>query len=196
MVALAPLHRQFGVESIFVTTMQAVSGAGYPGVASLDILGNVIPYIAKEEEKMEEETRKLLGKLNGAGVEDPGFRMTAHCNRVAVEDGHTESVSIKLNQKADADAIIAALNGFKSVPHELGCPSAPAQPIVYDAAPDRPQPRFDRGSRQRHDGERRTPAPLRRARLEVHRAVAQHHSRRGRRSAAERRTPQGAGLPP
>jgi len=142
-VALAPLHRQFGVESIFVTTMQAVSGAGYPGVASLDILGNVIPYIAKEEEKMEEETRKLLGKLNGGGVEDPGFTMTAHCNRVAVEDGHTESVSLKLKQKADADAIIAALSGFKSAPHELGCPSAPAQPIVYDAGPDRPQPRFD-----------------------------------------------------
>ncbi len=142
-VALAPLHRRFGIESIFVTTMQAVSGAGYPGVASLDILGNVIPYIAKEEEKMEEETRKLLGKLNGPRIEDPGFRMTAHCNRVAVEDGHTESVSIKLNRKADGDAIISALTGLKSVPHELGCPSAPAQPIAYDAAPDRPQPRFD-----------------------------------------------------
>ena len=142
-VALAPLHSSFGIETIFVTTMQAVSGAGYPGVASLDILGNVIPYIAKEEEKMEEEARKLLGKLNGAGVEDPGFRMTAHCNRVAVEDGHTESVSIKLNQSSDAQAIIAALEGFKSKPHELGCPSAPAQTIAYDGAPDRPQPRFD-----------------------------------------------------
>lgn len=142
-VALAPLHRQFGVESIFVTTMQAVSGAGYPGVASLDILGNVIPYIAKEEEKMEEETRKLLGTLNGAGVVDPGFSMTAHCNRVAVEDGHTESVSLKLKQKASAEEIIAALNGFPSKPHELGCPSAPEKPIVYDPSPDRPQPRFD-----------------------------------------------------
>src|SRR5271166_936967 len=124
-VALAPLHKKFGIESIFVTTMQAVSGAGYPGVASLDILGNVIPYIAKEEEKMEEETRKLLGKLNGAGVEDPGFSMTAHCNRVAVEDGHTESVSLKLKQKADSEALIATLSGFKSIPHESGCPSAP-----------------------------------------------------------------------
>ena len=92
-VALAPLHQKFGVESIFVSTMQAVSGAGYPGVASLDILGNVIPYIAKEEEKMEEETRKLLGQLNGSHVDDATFGMTAHCNRVAVEDGHTESVS-------------------------------------------------------------------------------------------------------
>jgi aspartate-semialdehyde dehydrogenase len=142
-VALAPLHHQFGVESVFVTTMQAVSGAGYPGVASLDILGNVIPYIAKEEEKMEEETRKLLGRLNGAGVASAAFQMTAHCNRVAVEDGHTESVSVKLNAKPEAEEIIAALNGFKSLPHELGCPSAPAQPIVYDTALDRPQPRFD-----------------------------------------------------
>jgi len=142
-VALAPLHRTFGVKSIFVTTMQAVSGAGYPGVASLDILGNVIPYIAKEEEKMEEETRKLLGTLNGAGIKDASFAMTAHCNRVAVEDGHTESVSLKLDNKADADAVVGALTGFKSVPYELGCPSAPQQPIAYDGAPDRPQPRFD-----------------------------------------------------
>src|SRR3984885_6297211 len=137
-LALKPLQDRFGIETVMAVTMQAVSGAGYPGVASLDILGNVIPYIAKEEEKMEEEARKLLGKLNGAGVEDPGFRMTAHCNRVAVEEGHTESVSIKLNQTADADAIVAALNGFKSAPHEMGCPSAPAQPIAYDSAPDRP----------------------------------------------------------
>ena len=142
-VALAPLDRQFGLDSIFVTTMQAVSGAGYPGVASLDILGNVIPYIAKEEEKMEEETRKLLGKLDGGSVVDAGFRMTAHCNRVAVEDGHTESVSVKLNRAAERDAVLAALSGFKSVPHELGCPSAPEQAITYDSAADRPQPRFD-----------------------------------------------------
>lgn len=142
-VALAPLHQQFGIESLFVTTMQAVSGAGYPGVASLDILGNVIPYIAKEEEKMEEETRKLLGKLNRHQVKDAGFTMTAHCNRVAVEDGHTESVSIKLKTRADAKTIIAAFQGFRSKPHELGCPLAPEHPLVYDQAPDRPQPRFD-----------------------------------------------------
>ena len=142
-VALAPLHQHFGVGAIFVTTMQAVSGAGYPGVASLDILGNVIPYIAKEEEKMEEETRKLLGLLADSGVEDPGFRMTAHCNRVAVEDGHTESVSVKLNKRAHADDIIAAFNDFESVPYEMSCPSAPMHAIAYDDAPDRPQPRFD-----------------------------------------------------
>ena len=142
-VALAPLQRNFGIESIFVTTMQAVSGAGYPGVASLDILGNVIPYIAKEEEKMEEETRKLLGRLTGERVEPAGFRMTAHCNRVAVEDGHTESVSVKLGRKAAPDEIISAFNSFRSTPQELQLPLAPAQPIVYDNAPDRPQPRFD-----------------------------------------------------
>jgi aspartate-semialdehyde dehydrogenase len=142
-VALAPLQQQFGIESLFVTTMQAVSGAGYPGVASLDILGNVIPYIAKEEEKMEEETRKLLGRLDGDHVQDAGFSMTAHCNRVAVEDGHTESVSIKFKQKASSDQIIAALNEFRSTPQELKLPLAPAQPIVYDDTPDRPQPRFD-----------------------------------------------------
>jgi aspartate-semialdehyde dehydrogenase len=140
-LALAPLHRNFGIASVFVTTMQAVSGAGYPGVASLDILGNVIPYIAKEEEKMEEETRKLLGTLAGDHVEPADFTMTAHCNRVAVEDGHTESVSVKLNRKATPDEVIAAFNEFPRVPHDL--PTAPAQPVVYDSAPDRPQPRFD-----------------------------------------------------
>jgi aspartate-semialdehyde dehydrogenase len=142
-VALAPLHRSFGIESVFVTTMQAVSGAGYPGVASLDILGNVIPYIAKEEEKMEEETRKLLGQLDGDHVAQADFAMTAHCNRVAVEDGHTESVSVKLKRKVAADEMIAAFNDFRSTPQELKLPSAPERPVIYDAAPDRPQPRFD-----------------------------------------------------
>ncbi len=142
-VALAPLHRNFGIESLFVTTMQAVSGAGYPGVASLDILGNVIPYIANEEEKMEEETRKLLGRMDGDRIEPAGFSMTAHCNRVAVEDGHTESVSVKLKRKAGPEEVIAAFNEFCSTPQELKLPLAPDQPLVYDAAPDRPQPRFD-----------------------------------------------------
>ncbi|MGB8772412.1 MAG: aspartate-semialdehyde dehydrogenase [Candidatus Korobacteraceae bacterium] len=142
-MALAPLHQKFGIESLFVTTMQAVSGAGYPGVASLDILGNVIPYIAKEEEKMEEETRKLLGRLADDRVEPATFPMTAHCNRVAVEDGHTESVSVKLKQQAHADELIAAFNEFRSTPQELKLPLAPAQPVFYDTAPDRPQPRFD-----------------------------------------------------
>lgn len=142
-LALAPLHLRFGLETVMAVTMQAVSGAGYPGVASLDILGNVIPYIAKEEEKMEEETRKLLGTLNGHGIKMAEFGMSAQCNRVAVEDGHTESVSIKLKKKASPDEIIAAWNEFRSLPQELNLPSAPSKPVEYVSANDRPQPRFD-----------------------------------------------------
>src|SRR2546426_8668733 len=109
-LALAPLHQQFGLETVMAVTMQAVSGAGYPGVASLDILGNVIPYIRNEEEKMEEETKKLLGQLNGSKVIPGGFAMSAQCNRVAVEDGHTESVSVELKEKAQREEIIATWN--------------------------------------------------------------------------------------
>jgi aspartate-semialdehyde dehydrogenase len=141
-LALAPLHQRFVLDTVMAVTMQAVSGAGYPGVASLDILGNVIPYIAKEEEKMEEETRKLLGSLNGHGIKMADFAMSAQCNRVAVEDGHTESVSIKLKNKATPDEIIDAWNKFRSLPQELKLPSAPETPVVYVCASDRPQPRF------------------------------------------------------
>ena len=142
-IALAPLHQSFGIETVMAVTMQAVSGAGYPGVASLDILGNVIPYIAKEEEKMEEETLKLLGKLNGAGVIPAPFKMSAQCNRVAVEDGHTESVSIKLKKGVDKDSILDAWSSFRSVPQEKKLPSAPEFPVRYVDSNDRPQPRFD-----------------------------------------------------
>src|SRR5450631_267272 len=142
-IALAPLHRRFTLESVMAVTMQAVSGAGYPGVASLDILGNVIPYIPKEEEKMEEETRKLLGRLNGAGIVPADFAMSAQCNRVAVEDGHTESISVKLHKKAQPEEIINAWINFRSVPQALKLPSAPAEPVRYVATPDRPQPRLD-----------------------------------------------------
>ena len=142
-LALAPLHRAFTLEAVMAVTMQAVSGAGYPGVASLDILGNVIPHIAKEEEKMEEETQKLLGTLNGSHIDPAPFAVSAQCNRVAVEDGHTESVSIRLRRKATAEEIIAAWNDFHAEPQKLKLPSAPSQPVVYLTAPDRPQPRFD-----------------------------------------------------
>ncbi len=142
-LALAPLHQRFGLETVMAVTMQAVSGAGYPGVASLDILGNVIPYIAKEEEKMEEETQKLLGTLNGAGIIPAPFAMSAQCNRVAVEDGHTESVSIRLKKKAQSEEIIAAWNDFRAEPQQLHLPSAPAQPVIYLNSVDRPQPRLD-----------------------------------------------------
>ena len=142
-LALAPLHKRFELETVMVVTMQAVSGAGYPGVASLDILGNVIPYIAKEEEKMEEETRKLLGTLNGSGINLAPFNMSAHCNRVAVEDGHTESVSVKFKKKAQPDEILEAWKTFSGIPQEQHFPTAPEIPVRYLDASDRPQPRFD-----------------------------------------------------
>ena len=142
-LALAPLHRRFTLETVMAVTMQAVSGAGYPGVPSLDILGNVIPYIANEEEKMEEETQKLLGTLNGARIDPAPFAMSAQCNRVAVEDGHTESIAVRLKQKAQPQEIIAAWNDFRAEPQQLRLPSAPERPVVYMTAADRPQPRFD-----------------------------------------------------
>ena len=142
-LALAPLEQHFGLEKVMAVTMQAVSGAGYPGVASLDILGNVIPYIAKEEEKMEEETRKLLGQVRDGHIDLADFAMSAQCNRVAVEDGHTESVAVKLRKKAAGEEIIEAWRRFRAVPQELKLPSAPPQPVEYLAAADRPQPRFD-----------------------------------------------------
>src|SRR4029077_3885580 len=142
-LALAPLHQKFGLETVMAVTMQAVSGAGYPGVASLDILGNVIPYIRNEEEKMEEETKKLLGELNGAGIIPGTFAMSAQCNRVAVEDGHTESVSVRMKKKAKAEEITSAWNAYTAEPQKMQLPSAPAKPVVYLEANDRPQPRFD-----------------------------------------------------
>jgi aspartate-semialdehyde dehydrogenase len=142
-LALAPLHEKFGLETVMAVTMQAISGAGYPGVASLDILGNVIPFIKNEEEKMEEETRKLLGQVNGSKVISADFAMSAQCNRVAVEDGHTESISIRLKKKAKPEEIIAAWNSYTAEPQALKLPSAPEKPVVYVEANDRPQPRFD-----------------------------------------------------
>ena len=142
-MALAPLQQRYGLKTVMAVTMQAVSGAGYPGVASLDILGNVIPYIPKEEEKMEEEARKLLGTLNGSQVVLASFGMSAQCNRVAVEDGHTESVSVKLKGHASSEEIISSWNEFRSEPQRLNLPSAPQQPVQYMDSADRPQPRFD-----------------------------------------------------
>src|ERR1700721_2427337 len=127
-LALKPLSDRFGLESVFVSTMQAVSGAGYPGVPSLDILGNVVPYIKGEEEKLEAETLKLLGKLSGTRVEPLDARVTAHCNRVAVEDGHTESVSIKLSAKATREEILAAWSEFAPLAGSV-LPMAPPPPV-------------------------------------------------------------------
>jgi aspartate-semialdehyde dehydrogenase len=142
-MALKPIEDRFGIEQIFVTTMQAVSGAGYPGVPSMDILGNVVPFIKNEEQKMEEETLKLLGRLDGEHISPLAARMSAHCNRVAVEDGHTESVSIKLRKPATRDELLAAWAEFRPLAGQ-NLPTAPEQPVEWIAAEDRPQPRLDK----------------------------------------------------
>ena len=146
-MALAPLHAAFGVERVFAATMQAVSGAGYPGVASLDILGNAIPYIADEEPKIESELRKLLGRLGADVVADADVRCTAHANRVAVEHGHTVCLSVGLAERASPDAVRAALAAWRGpeglAPWLARAPSAPARPVMVTDAPDRPQPRRD-----------------------------------------------------
>ncbi len=142
-LALKPLHDLFGLQSLFVTTMQAVSGAGYPGVPSLDILGNVIPFVRNEEEKMPAETAKLLGVYANGAVTPLAMKMSAHCNRVPVEDGHTESVSIQLQKPATREQILEAWRTFQPLKkHTL--PTAPIQPIEYLEQEDRPQPRLDR----------------------------------------------------
>jgi aspartate-semialdehyde dehydrogenase len=142
-MALKPLEQRFGIAQILVTTMQAVSGAGYPGVPSMDILGNVVPYIGSEEEKMEEETLKLLGRLESHSVIPLPAKVSASCNRVAVEDGHTESVSIKLSKPATREEILAAWADFRPLAGQ-NLPTAPDQPIEWAPQPDRPQPRLDR----------------------------------------------------
>jgi aspartate-semialdehyde dehydrogenase len=141
-MALAPL-KQFGIKKVVVTTMQAVSGAGYPGVASLDILGNVVPFIGGEEPKMESETQKILGTFAVDKIEALDARVSASCNRVPVVDGHTICVSVEFEKKPSEPEIIAALNGFRGVPQQKKLPSAPAQPVVYMEQADRPQPRRD-----------------------------------------------------
>ena len=142
-MVLAPLDRRFGVEAVQVTTMQAISGAGYPGVAGMDILGNVIPYIPNEEEKMEEEVAKILGKLNGDHVDVHPMTVSAQCNRVAVFDGHMEAVSVKFANSVTADEITAVLQAFRGLPQERNLPTAPEHPIVVMGEPDRPQPARD-----------------------------------------------------
>jgi aspartate-semialdehyde dehydrogenase len=146
-MALAPLERAFGIEKVFVSTMQAISGAGYPGVASYDILGNVVPFIKNEEEKMQEECAKLLGRLDGDRVAMLDMTLSAHCNRVAVEDGHTECVSVKLRRPATYEQMLAAWAEFqplKGIHEGKGLPSAPEFPVQYADEADRPQPRLDK----------------------------------------------------
>jgi aspartate-semialdehyde dehydrogenase len=143
-MALAPL-KPFGIERVIVTTMQAISGAGYPGVASMDINANVIPYIGSEEEKMEQETQKILGDLLNGSVEPLAAKVSAHCNRVPVVDGHTVAVSVQLRDKPSLAQVRAAIESFTSLPQQRNLPSAPARPVIYMEQQDRPQPRRDVG---------------------------------------------------
>jgi len=142
-ITLKPLMR-FGLKQVIVSTMQALSGAGYPGVPSLDIIDNVVPFISGEEEKMEAEALKILGTFNGKEVREADFKLSASCNRVHVKDGHLESVFIKLAEEPSIEEIEAAFADFSGEPQKLKLPSAPANPIVVRHEKNRPQPRFDR----------------------------------------------------
>lgn len=142
-LVLKPLADAFGLEKLFVVTMQATSGAGYPGVPSMDALGNVIPFISGEEEKMEAEPQKLLGKWDGNRFIDAGLGISAHCNRVAVVDGHLESVSVRLKKTATIDEVREALRSFEVSQELASLPTAVKHPVVVLDDPDRPQPRKD-----------------------------------------------------
>jgi len=142
-MALAPVERAFGLRRVSVVTLQAISGAGYPGLPSMEILGNVIPFIAGEEEKMEAETRKILGKLNGNAVVPAELVLSAQVNRVPVFDGHTESVSFETVRPARVEEIREALTSFRGEPQERSLPSAPCHPVLVLDGPDRPQPLLD-----------------------------------------------------
>lgn len=143
-MALAPLNQAFGLEEVMMTSMQAISGAGYPGVASMDIIDNVMPYIGGEEEKCEEEPQKIMGRIAGARIEVAPFKVSAQCNRVPVQDGHLESVRVKLRSPATIDDVREALSGFRGLPQELKLYSAPERPIIVREEKDRPQTRLDR----------------------------------------------------
>ena len=142
-LALAPLAR-FGIEQVMVTTLQAASGAGYPGVASLDLIDNVIPFIAGEEEKIETETRKILGVWQDGGFVDAPIRLSAQTTRVPVREGHLACVSVKFAQRPQPEDILAAWDTYSGLPQTLRLPTAPERVLRYLDAPDRPQPRYDR----------------------------------------------------
>lgn len=144
-MTLKPLMK-FGLKRVVVTTMQALSGAGYPGVASLDIIDNVIPYIAKEEEKLETETRKILGTLEDDKIKPASIIISASCNRVNVKDGHLEVIYADLEEKPSIEEVKEAFKNFVGEPQRLKLPSAPEKPIIVRNEVDRPQPRFDRNA--------------------------------------------------
>ncbi len=141
-LALAPL-RQFGITRVIATTMQAISGAGYPGVPSMDILGNVVPFIGGEEEKMQQETQKIMGHFGGDHIEPLAAKVSAHCNRVAVVDGHTVTISVEFSANPTEADLRNAFDTFRALPQERDLPSAPKIPVQYMHEADRPQPRKD-----------------------------------------------------
>jgi aspartate-semialdehyde dehydrogenase len=141
-MALAPL-KPFGITRVIAATMQAISGAGYPGVASMDINANVIPFVGGEEEKMQQETQKILGEFTGEGLRPLNAKVSAHCNRVPVVDGHTVVVSVEFERKPSKDEILHALVNYRGIPQERKLPSAPPRSIIYMEEADRPQPRRD-----------------------------------------------------
>jgi len=143
-MALGPM-KPFGITRVMATTMQALSGAGYPGVASMDATANVIPYIGGEEEKMQQETQKILGELTSDGFRPLDAQVSASCNRVPVVDGHTVAASVEFSRKPSLDELIEAIGRFRGKPQERNLPSAPPQPVIYMTASDRPQPRRDAG---------------------------------------------------
>ena len=141
---LAPLDSNFGIEAVMATTLQAVSGAGYPGVPSLDVVDNVIPFIDGEEKKMEIETRKIMGRIGNGSFENAPFQVSAQCHRVNVADGHMVAVRVKLSKRATVDEIRSVLSAYRSVPQELKLHTAPEHPVLVRNENDRPQPRLDR----------------------------------------------------
>jgi aspartate-semialdehyde dehydrogenase len=142
-MSLAPLHEAFGLQRCFVATYQALSGAGWPGVPSLAIQGNIIPYIGGEEEKIQNETRKFLGTLGPDGVQLARIGMSATAVRVNVNDGHTCAISAEFDRAVSPEEAAEVLRDWRGAPQELKLPSAPAQPVHVRPEPDRPQPRKD-----------------------------------------------------
>jgi len=142
-LSLKPLEK-FGIKKVLVSTMQALSGAGYPGVPSMDIIDNVVPFISGEEEKLERETLKIMGRFDGDKITYADFKVSASCNRVNVSDGHLECVFVELEQEPSIEEVKEAFRNFRGEPQRLNLPSAPKNPIIVREERDRPQPRYDR----------------------------------------------------
>ena len=179
---LKPLDEAFGVRKVFMVSMQATSGAGYPGVSSLDILGNVIPYIAGEEEKFPQELRKLLGRVEDGRLVNADLVLSASANRVPVLEGHTVSLSVGFERPPTVEAAIAALRDYRGSDVARSLPSAPERPLVVRTEPDRPQPRRDRdaeGGMAVSVGRVR-PCPL----LDLRMTTVSHNTLRGAASGA------------